>query len=431
MLRRFYSKGVDVLPGVKGTPQHKVRVDQNLPKTHSRLKAWQRDGAFSKEAKDEWFKLKYKHANKRRERTKLPGKKDAGAAVKPVLRIAKLPFFDYVFGLQAVRAVLAANHRLQFGVLYVHGSSEAIDEVCATARDMEIPVKHVELKMQLDLVVPQHAPHNGVVLEASPLASEEVVKMGTAHGAVGRYVVVQNAFHQQLETTVDVVRHDAAFAEHETRAIPVPNAELVRKEEQTTGFHEHLEHLVPDETQETFAHTKLYPLGIYLDQVTDPMNMGALIRSAYYLGADFVVVSKKNCAPLLPTTLKALAGAMEFMKVYATASASRFFDESREHGWQFVAATTPEGFGADEVRYGSENPVARKLVEPAMLPEILHEGPTILVLGLEGHGLRTQLKLRCKYVVQLGAMRREARNTVDSLNVSVAGALLMAKTLGV
>jgi len=71
-----------------------------------------------------------------------------------------------------------------------------------------------------------------------------------------------------------------------------------------------------------------------LDEVWDPMNFGALLRTAHFLKCDGVVVCAKNSAPLSPTVSKASAGALELMQVFATDNLMRFLDKSVENGWQ-------------------------------------------------------------------------------------------------
>ncbi|KNC71143.1 hypothetical protein SARC_16321, partial [Sphaeroforma arctica JP610] len=58
------------------------------------------------------------------------------------------------------------------------------------------------------------------------------------------------------------------------------------------------------------------PLWVVLDQVTDPMNMGAVLRSAYFLGASGVVTCRRNSCPITPTVSRASAGAAERMIVH-------------------------------------------------------------------------------------------------------------------
>jgi len=74
-----------------------------------------------------------------------------------------------------------------------------------------------------------------------------------------------------------------------------------------------------------------------LDEVWDPQNFGALLRTAYFLKCDKVVVCSKNSAPLSPAVSRASAGAMEIMKVYSTDNMMKFLDKSKDNGWQVTA----------------------------------------------------------------------------------------------
>lgn len=73
-----------------------------------------------------------------------------------------------------------------------------------------------------------------------------------------------------------------------------------------------------------------------LDEVWDPQNFGALLRTAYFLKCDKVVVCSKNSAPLSPAVSRASAGAMEVMKVYSTDNMMKFLDKSKDNGWQVI-----------------------------------------------------------------------------------------------
>lgn len=71
-----------------------------------------------------------------------------------------------------------------------------------------------------------------------------------------------------------------------------------------------------------------------LDEVWDPQNFGALLRTAFFLKCDKVVVCSKNSAPLSAAVSRASAGAMEVMKVYSTDNMMKFLDKSKDNGWQ-------------------------------------------------------------------------------------------------
>nr|XP_033778743.1 rRNA methyltransferase 1, mitochondrial isoform X2 [Geotrypetes seraphini] len=71
-------------------------------------------------------------------------------------------------------------------------------------------------------------------------------------------------------------------------------------------------------------------LWLVLDGLQDPMNLGAVLRSAYFLGVDKVVISQENSCPLTPVVSKASSGAMEVMEVYSTSSLQEFLKETRD-----------------------------------------------------------------------------------------------------
>lgn len=140
-----------------------------------------------------------------------------------------------------------------------------------------------------------------------------------------------------------------------------------------------------------------------LDEVSDPQNFGALLRSAYFLGVDKVVVCAKNSSPLSAVTSKASAGALELMTVYNAKNMMRFLDNCKTNGWQVVGTAV------------EDNAIS--------MAELPLDKPTVLVLGNEGHGIRTNMLRRCDHLVKI---EHNVQDTlVDSLNVSVCGGILM------
>ena len=155
------------------------------------------------------------------------------------------------------------------------------------------------------------------------------------------------------------------------------------------------------------------PLWLSLDEVTDPQNLGALIRSSLFLGVDGVLVSAKNSCPLTPAVSKASAGAMEVMTVHAARNLPRTLEAAKAAGWQVAGAALQDS------------------VEPEALAPT---SPTVLVLGSEGHGLRTNVLRACSTLVRIPRGESAASTAgdaldVDSLNVSVAGGILLYSLL--
>ncbi|EED88666.1 ribose methyltransferase, partial [Thalassiosira pseudonana CCMP1335] len=153
-----------------------------------------------------------------------------------------------------------------------------------------------------------------------------------------------------------------------------------------------------------------------LDEVVDPQNLGALLRSAYFLGGRVgILVCSKNSSPLTTTVSAASAGALEFMTVYSTSNLPKMLNRAREDGWRVLgaAADIPDSGGAARSETGK---------------------PTILVLGSEGRGLRTWVARSCSGFVKVpGGLNMAASDNdedatqagVDSLNVSVTGGILL------
>ncbi|KAL9300001.1 putative 23S rRNA (guanosine(2251)-2'-O)-methyltransferase [Arabidopsis thaliana] len=169
-----------------------------------------------------------------------------------------------------------------------------------------------------------------------------------------------------------------------------------------------------------------YSLWVALDEVTDPQNLGAIIRSAYFFGATGVVVCAKNSAPLSAVVSKASAGSLEVMELRYCKNMMQFLEASAENGWRVVG--------------GSVSPKA------VALNEVLPGSPTILVLGNEGTGLRPLVERSCTDLVRIsGNMPNEVAVTesddaegegfrsflaVESLNVSVAAGLFLHHLIG-
>lgn len=143
---------------------------------------------------------------------------------------------------------------------------------------------------------------------------------------------------------------------------------------------------------------------IALDEVSDPQNLGALLRTAHFLGAKGVAVCRKNSAKLSPAVSKASAGAAEVMRVEGVESMPRFLRDAGERGWRVLGAAGEKG--------------------AVPLREVEVGPPTVLVLGSEGDGLRSMVRQCCGSLVTI-RQGDECVEEVDSLNVSVAGALAM------
>jgi 23S rRNA (guanosine2251-2'-O)-methyltransferase len=145
------------------------------------------------------------------------------------------------------------------------------------------------------------------------------------------------------------------------------------------------------------------PLIMLLDGVTDPHNLGAVIRSAEVLGGHGVIIPERGAAPVTGAAVKASAGATERMPVARVGHLLGVVDFLRGKGISVYATAAGEGQALDAATLS---------------------GPVAFVLGSEGRGAREAVLRRCDGVVQI-----PQKGAVASLNVSVAGALLLYEAM--
>ena len=154
-----------------------------------------------------------------------------------------------------------------------------------------------------------------------------------------------------------------------------------------------------------------HPLWLALDEIIDPQNFGAILRTAHFLNIDGVVVCAKNSAPLSPVVSKASSGAMEAIKVYQTNAMHKFLAKCVDDGFNVVGLANQSG---------AEN-----------VSDLSLNQPTVLVVGNEGSGLRTNVRRACSRIAKIegGSDKNGAgankTTSVESLNVSVATAIAL------
>lgn len=141
-----------------------------------------------------------------------------------------------------------------------------------------------------------------------------------------------------------------------------------------------------------------YGFLIMLDELEDPHNLGAVLRTADAVNADGVIIKKTHSAGLTPTVAKVSAGAIDTVKVAAVTNLTNACRELKKQGYWIVGADM------DGVDYRTLN----------------YDFHTVLVIGNEGKGISRLVRENCDYIVSL-----PMRGTISSLNASVSAGILM------
>jgi 23S rRNA (guanosine2251-2'-O)-methyltransferase len=140
-------------------------------------------------------------------------------------------------------------------------------------------------------------------------------------------------------------------------------------------------------------------LVVALDEVQDPQNFGAIIRSAVAMGATAVVWPEHRSAPLSPATFRASAGAVEHAKLCRVAALP-----------SALAALQSRGMAVVGLDMTADGPI----------DEVDLSGSVVLVVGAEGRGLRRTVKHACASLARL-----RMPGPIDSLNVAAAVAIAL------
>ncbi len=158
-------------------------------------------------------------------------------------------------------------------------------------------------------------------------------------------------------------------------------------------------HLLDEQDILNLVNNNTPPLLLILDEISDPHNLGACLRTADAAGVDAVILPQRHSAPLTPTVHKIASGATITIKIHRTANLARCIDSIKKVGiWVYGA----EG--------NAENSIYQANLTVA----------SAIVMGAEGQGLRRLTREKCDQLCALPMLGQ-----VESLNVSVASGLFL------
>lgn len=294
----------------------------------------------------------------------------------------------FLYGKRSVLAALKSRKRKPYN-LYAR-ESRSWDtmpegrEILKLATDNQVPIKRVSWNV-LDRLAQKTsrqagesiAPlHDGVCLEASPFPELPVKHLGALDDRQHRYELA-------LE----------------------PQS---REDAEINGTPSYLPY-----SHQGWRH----PLLLWLHGTVDMRNVGAIMRTCLYFGVD-VILSRRGTAG--SGFLRTSAGASEYMDIVRVGNESAFITQSRAAGWKFYSAVAPTASSKDA-------PIKTLALDDLEISP-LTEHPCVIVLGNEDLGLPPAFVRSTDFGISIGGRTRQSeRAGVDSLNVSIAAALLVER----
>ncbi|KAJ1664829.1 Ribose methyltransferase [Coemansia sp. RSA 1813] len=270
---------------------------------------------------------------------------------------ADLPNSELLYGVAPVMAALKKGSREVYELYYrsnnigdvFHGK---VDEIFSMAKQQGVPIKHVS-KETLVRAVDGNI-HQGIVLKVSKIKDHTLLRFG-------QFKDGQYAIHTSEDMFV-----------YESR--------------------------------------RRYPLWVCLDRIQDQYNLGSIMRSALFFGADGIVIDyKEGCRPT-PHVCKASAGAREYIPCFNSRNIVDLLSQAKQDGWKVISTSTRDAENGESAT-------------PGCLASL--DSPAIVVLGNEGFGVREQIVSNSSVSVHI-PVRADTPEMFDSLNVGVAAAIALS-----
>jgi 23S rRNA (guanosine2251-2'-O)-methyltransferase len=192
----------------------------------------------------------------------------------------------------------------------------------------------------------------------------------------------------------DKIRFEAEFKRAGGTAAELETSQGIFAEIGEVPALEHLELVRAAKAKEA------YPILIYLDSVTDPQNLGAILRSAAFFGVSGLVVTEHRSSPLTPAAVKVSSGGFVHVPLARVPNLVRALEEAKEAGFWVVGLSEHATEKFDSARF---------------------DAPLCLVIGNEEKGIRQLTEKTCDYTLSL-----PSRGELVSLNAATAAAVSLA-----
>ena len=230
-------------------------------------------------------------------------------------------------------------------------------------------------------------------------AVAEALKSGRA---VNRLLVADQDGQGSIREILRLARESGAIVEMGARSQIEAIARGVRHQG-VLAYTSPVDYTPLDELLEAAREKSDAPFLLLLDELEDPHNLGAILRTADAVGVDGVLIPKRRSCPLSATVAKTSAGAVEYVPVARIGNIAQTIKTLKQEGFWVVGADmdgTSDYYDADLT------------------------GATVLVVGNEGRGISRLVRESCDILVRIPMFGK-----INSLNVSVAGAVLMYESL--
>ena len=251
--------------------------------------------------------------------------------------------------------------------------------------------------------VPRPVPEEGVSLPEDVVVGRNAVAEALKSGrAVNRLLVAEGDGQGSIREIVRLAKESGAIVETVARS-KIEAAAKGFRHQGVLAYVSPVDYTPLDEIVEAARKKSDAPFLLLLDELEDPHNLGAILRTADAVGVDGVLIPRRRSCPLSATVAKTSAGAVEYVPVARIGNIAQTIKELKQEGFWIIGADmdgTVDYFDADLA------------------------GATVLVVGSEGRGISRLVRESCDILVRIPMLGK-----INSLNVSVAGAVLMYESL--